>query len=164
MFHTHRFGILFLMTTEFHRKIGDSVMSGQAWAAARTAAELGALRLLFAALPLCFFFEAPVAWRPAACGMSIIGSPTRRKHDCVRFWFTLTAAFSGAWKNVIIRLTTQGDPFSMLSLIVWAGAISSCPGGSVFIIEGFDAWKNSLGIPLPGLRFHLLPCWCRSQE
>ncbi len=85
-------------------------MSGQAWAAARSAAD--ARRLTFSdccAAGCALFFEAAGCLAPAACGMSIIGSRQGASMTAIGFWFTLTAAFSWGMENVIIRLTTQGD-------------------------------------------------------
>lgn len=79
----------------------------------------------------------------ATAGMTIIGYEQNTSASALGFWLVLTGSFSWAVGNVIMRKVTLGvPPFSMLSLVVWAGLISFLPTALLsLIIEGFDSWQ-----------------------
>lgn len=79
----------------------------------------------------------------AAGGMVIIALQQESSMTAVGFGVTLIGAASWGAGNVIMRRATQGvPPFSMLSLVVWAGAVAIFPLGLLsFFIEGSAAWK-----------------------
>ncbi|TWH51951.1 EamA family transporter [Sporomusa sp. KB1] len=85
----------------------------------------------------------------AACGMAIIGSQQGGNMTAVGFWLTLAAAASWGSGNVIMRQATQGvPPFSMLSLVVWAGAVAIVPLALLsWCIEGPIAWQAAWRSP-----------------
>jgi O-acetylserine/cysteine efflux transporter len=79
----------------------------------------------------------------AACGMVVIASQQGSSMTAVGFWLTLTGAASWGAGNVIMRRATQGvPPFSMLALVVWAGAVAILPLALLSLcIEGPAAWQ-----------------------
>jgi O-acetylserine/cysteine efflux transporter len=82
----------------------------------------------------------------AAGGMVIIAVQQGSSMTSTGFWLTLIGALSWGAGNVIMRRATQGvPPFSMLALVVWAGAIAILPLGLLsFFIEGPAAWETAL--------------------
>lgn len=81
----------------------------------------------------------------AALGMAVIGSRQNITMTEVGFWLTLAAAASWGIGNVVMRRVTQGiPPFSMLALVVWAGAVAVLPLALLsWFIEGPAAWQAS---------------------
>lgn len=79
----------------------------------------------------------------SAIGMVIVGSQQGSSMTMVGFWLTLAAAASWGTGTVIMRRATQGvPPFSMLSLVVWAGAVAILPLALLSLwIEGIAAWQ-----------------------
>jgi O-acetylserine/cysteine efflux transporter len=79
----------------------------------------------------------------AAGGMAIIATQQGGSMTAVGFWLTLAGAVSWGVGNVIMRRATQGvPPFSMLALVVWAGAVAILPLALLSLfIEGFAAWQ-----------------------
>lgn len=64
----------------------------------------------------------------AFIGMSIIGFAQDVNMSILGFMFTLCASICWAIGNIVIRKATKGyENYPMLSLIVWAGAISVIP-------------------------------------
>jgi O-acetylserine/cysteine efflux transporter len=81
----------------------------------------------------------------AAFGMIVIASQQGSSMTAVGFWLNLAGAASWGAGNVIMRRATQGvPPFSMLALVVWAGAVAILPliVLSLFI-EGPAAWQEA---------------------
>lgn len=83
----------------------------------------------------------------AAGGMIIVGFQQGGSMTAAGFWLTLIAAASWAAGNVIMRRATQdAPPFSMLSLVVWAGAVAILPLGLMSLwLEGPSVWMTALG-------------------
>jgi len=81
----------------------------------------------------------------AACGMAIIGFQQEGSMTTLGFWLTLAAAASWGIGNIIMRRATQGvPPYSMLALVVWAGAIAVLPLMLLsWCIEGPVAWQKA---------------------
>lgn len=81
----------------------------------------------------------------AAGGMAVIASQQGSSMTAAGFWITLIGAASWGAGNVIMRRATQGvPPYSMLSLVVWAGAVAILPLGLMsLIIEGLTAWQTA---------------------
>lgn len=81
----------------------------------------------------------------AALGMLVIASQQDSNMTLVGFWLNLAGAASWGAGNVIMRRATQeAPPFSMLSLIVWAGAVAILPLTVLsLLIEGAAAWKQA---------------------
>jgi O-acetylserine/cysteine efflux transporter len=79
----------------------------------------------------------------AAVGMVIIASQQGSSMTAIGFWLNLAGAASWGAGNVIMRRATQGvPPFSMLALIVWAGAVAILPLTLLsLLIEGPAAWQ-----------------------
>jgi O-acetylserine/cysteine efflux transporter len=79
----------------------------------------------------------------AAGGMIVIAAQQGSSMTAIGFWLTLAGAASWGAGNVIMRRATQGvPPYSMLALVVWAGAVAIVPLGLLsFFIEGFAAWQ-----------------------
>ncbi|MFT9496085.1 EamA family transporter [Anaerosolibacter sp.] len=79
----------------------------------------------------------------SAIGMVIVGSQQGSSMTLVGFWLTLAAAASWGTGTVIMRRATQGvPPFSMLSLVVWAGAVAILPLALLSLwIEGIATWQ-----------------------
>lgn len=79
----------------------------------------------------------------AASGMVVVGLQQGASMTAAGFWFTLAASASWGAGNVIMRRATQGVPsFSMVSLVVWAGAVAILPLTLLSLgIEGLAAWK-----------------------
>ncbi|AOT72543.1 EamA family transporter [Geosporobacter ferrireducens] len=79
----------------------------------------------------------------AAGGMVVVGSQQGSSMTAAGFWLTLTASASWGAGNVIMRRATQGvPPFSMLSLVVWAGAVAILPLAFLSLcFEGPSAWQ-----------------------
>lgn len=82
----------------------------------------------------------------ATIGMFVVGAQQGSSMTLIGFWLTLFASASWGAGNVAMRRATQGVPsFSMLSLVVWAGAIAILPLGILsLIIEGPHVWKIAL--------------------
>jgi O-acetylserine/cysteine efflux transporter len=82
----------------------------------------------------------------AAGGMLVIALQQGSSMTGIGFGATLIGAASWGAGNVIMRRATQGvPPFSMLSLVVWAGAVAILPLGLLsFFIEGLAAWQTAL--------------------
>lgn len=81
----------------------------------------------------------------AALGMVVIASQQDSSMTAVGFWFNLAGAASWGAGNVIMRRATQGvPPFSMLALVVWAGAVAILPLTLLSLfIEGPAAWQEA---------------------
>lgn len=81
----------------------------------------------------------------AACGMFIIAFQQESSMTVIGFWLTLIGAASWGAGNVIMRRATQGVPaFSMLALVVWAGAVAILPLGLLSLfIEGPAKWQTA---------------------
>lgn len=79
----------------------------------------------------------------AAGGMIVVGSQQGGNITAVGFWLTLAGSASWGAGNVIMRRATKGvPPFSMLSLVVWAGAVAILPLTLLSLcIEGPAAWQ-----------------------
>ena len=79
----------------------------------------------------------------AAAGMIIIATQQGSSMTAVGFGLTLVGAASWGAGNVIMRKATQdAPPFSMLALVVWAGAVAILPLGVLSLwIEGPAAWQ-----------------------
>lgn len=79
----------------------------------------------------------------AAGGMVVIAFQQGSSMTAIGFWLNVAGAASWGMGNVIMRRATQGvPPFSMLALIVWAGAVAILPLTLLsFIIEGPAAWQ-----------------------
>lgn len=75
-------------------------------------------------------------------GMAVIGFHQGGGMTPAGFWLILLAAFCWGVGNIVMRRTTLGVPqFSMLSLVVWAGAVAIVPLAVLsFFIEGWDKW------------------------
>jgi O-acetylserine/cysteine efflux transporter len=82
----------------------------------------------------------------AAIGMALIAAQQGSSMTAAGFWVTIIGAASWGAGNVIMRRATQGvAPFSMLALVVWAGAVAILPLGLLsIIIEGPAAWQTAL--------------------
>lgn len=80
----------------------------------------------------------------AACGMAVIGSQHTGNMTLAGFGLTLLAAASWGIGNIVMRRATIGvPPFSMLSLVVWAGVVAILPLTLLsLLLEGFDAWLH----------------------
>lgn len=78
----------------------------------------------------------------SACGMTIIALQQGGNMTMMGFGLTLAAAFCWGTGNIIMRRATLGvPPFSILSLVVWAGVIAILPLTLLsYVIEGYDAW------------------------
>ena len=81
----------------------------------------------------------------AGGGMILIATQQGSSMTAIGFWLTLMGAASWGAGNVIMRRATQGvPPFSMLALVVWAGAVAILPLGLLsLLIEGFSAWQTA---------------------
>lgn len=81
----------------------------------------------------------------AAVGMVVIALQQGSGMTAVSFWITLIGAASWGAGNVIMRKATQdAPPFSMLALVVWAGAVAILPLVLLSLcLEGFAAWKTA---------------------
>jgi len=82
----------------------------------------------------------------ATIGMFVVGSQQGSSMTLIGFWLTLFGSASWGAGNVVMRRATKGvPPFSMLSLVVWAGAIAILPLGVLsLVIEGPGVWKIAL--------------------
>lgn len=78
----------------------------------------------------------------AAGGMLIIGLQQGGDMTGIGFSLTIAAALSWSVGNVVVRRTTLGvPPFSMLALIVWAGAVAILPLALLSLyLEGWNQW------------------------
>ena len=78
----------------------------------------------------------------ATCGIVIIGFQQGTNITAVGFWVTLVGSACWGVGNVIMRRATFGvPPFSMLALVVWAGAVAVLPLALLSLLfEGFDSW------------------------
>lgn len=85
----------------------------------------------------------------AACGMIIIGLQQGGEMTVAGFGLTLAGAACWGVGNVIMRRATLGVPaFSMLSLVVWAGAVAILPLMLLsWLVEGYDAWVVAFNTP-----------------
>lgn len=85
----------------------------------------------------------------SACGMAIIGFQQGGEITVVGFGLTLAAAACWGIGNVIMRRATIGVPaFSMLSLVVWAGAVAILPLTLLsWLLEGYEAWLTAFSNP-----------------
>lgn len=81
----------------------------------------------------------------AAGGMAAIGLQQGGTMTTVGFVLTMAAAASWGFGNVVMRRTTLGiPPFSMLALVVWAGAVAILPLAVLsWLIEGPVQWAAS---------------------
>ncbi len=81
----------------------------------------------------------------AAVGMSIVGMQQGGSVTATGFWLTLIASASWGTGNVIMRFSTKDvPPFSMVSLVVWAGAVAILPLGILSLcLEGPIIWKTA---------------------
>lgn len=81
----------------------------------------------------------------AAVGMVVIALQQGSGMTAVSFWITLIGAASWGAGNVIMRKATQdAPPFSMLALVVWAGAVAILPLVLLSLcLEGVAAWKTA---------------------
>lgn len=79
----------------------------------------------------------------ATAGIAIIAYHQNASASALGFWLVITGSFSWGVGNVIMRKVTLGiPPFSMLSLVVWAGLISFLPTALLsLLVEGFDSWQ-----------------------
>lgn len=82
-------------------------------------------------------------------GMALIGTAQGGNMTVTGFALTLAAAACWGTGNVILRRATLGiPPFSMLALIVWAGAVAIVPLALLsWFIEGQEAWIAVLRAP-----------------
>ena len=85
----------------------------------------------------------------SACGMAIIALQQGGTMTMIGFGLTLAAAACWGIGNIIMRNATLGvPPFSMLSLIVWAGAVAILPLAFLsLVVEGYDAWLAAFHVP-----------------
>lgn len=81
----------------------------------------------------------------AVFGMVIIALQQGSSMTAAGFGLTLTGAASWGAGNVIMRRATQGvPPFSIMALVVWAGAVAILPLGLLsLLLEGPAAWKTA---------------------
>lgn len=81
----------------------------------------------------------------AAVGMFVIGFQHGDNMTILGFMLTVCASVSWAAGNVIMRRATLGvPPYSILSLVVWAGAVAILPLLVLsWIIEGPAAWAEA---------------------
>ncbi|SMD03303.1 EamA family transporter [Sporomusa malonica] len=82
-------------------------------------------------------------------GMAMIGLQQGVEMTTAGFGLTLAAAACWGIGNVIMRRATLGiPPFSMLSLVVWAGAVAILPLTFLsWMLEGYDAWLVAFHSP-----------------
>lgn len=82
----------------------------------------------------------------ATIGMLVIGLKQGANMTLIGFWMTVAAAANGGAGNVIIRKVTQETPsFSMIALLVWAGAVAIIPTSLLsLLVDGIDTWKTAL--------------------
>ena len=75
-------------------------------------------------------------------GMVIIGSLQGGEMTLAGFGLTVAAAVCWGAGNVIMRRATLGvASFSMVSLVIWAGAVAILPLALLsLILEGYDTW------------------------
>lgn len=85
----------------------------------------------------------------AGLGMGLIGAQQNTTMTAVGFGLTILASASWGIGNVIMRKATQGvPPFSMLSLVVWSGAVAIIPLALLsLLIEGPAAWQAAFAKP-----------------
>ncbi|WP_378956658.1 EamA family transporter [Pelosinus sp. sgz500959] len=85
----------------------------------------------------------------SACGMAIIGLQQGGNMTIVGFGLTLAAAACWGIGNIIMRRATLGvPPFSILSLIVWAGVVAILPLALLsWLLEGPAAWLTVFHTP-----------------
>lgn len=85
----------------------------------------------------------------AGAGMALIGSQQGGEMTFAGFALTIAAAACWGTGNVLLRRATVGVPaFSMLSLVIWAGAVAILPLGLLsLVIEGADAWLHTFQNP-----------------
>lgn len=78
-------------------------------------------------------------------GMAIIGLQQGGDMTVTGFGLILAAAACWGIGNVIMRQATLGVPnFSMLSLIVWSGAVAILPLTLLsLVLEGYDTWLTA---------------------
>ncbi|HWR39603.1 MAG TPA: EamA family transporter [Patescibacteria group bacterium] len=82
----------------------------------------------------------------AAGGMAVIGLQQGGNVTVIGFGLVLLAACSWGIGNVILRRATRDiPPFSMLALVVWAGAVAIIPLAILSLcVEGATAWVDAL--------------------
>lgn len=85
----------------------------------------------------------------AAAGMFIIALQQGGEMTAAGFGLTVAAAACWGVGNVVIRQATLGVPaFPMLSLVVWAGAVSILPLLLLsWLVEGYGAWVAAFQNP-----------------
>lgn len=78
----------------------------------------------------------------SVCGMTIIGLQLGGDMTLTGFGLILAAAACWGIGNIIMRQATLGVPkFSMLSLVVWSGAVAILPLSLLsLVLEGYDTW------------------------
>lgn len=78
----------------------------------------------------------------SACGMAVIALQQGGDMTMIGFGLTLAAAACWGTGNIIMRRATLGvPPFSILSLVVWAGVVAILPLALLsWTLEGYDAW------------------------
>jgi len=78
----------------------------------------------------------------SVCGMAIIGLQQGDDMTVTGFGLILAAAACWGIGNIIMRQATLGVPrFSMLSLVVWSGAVAILPLTLLsLMMEGYDTW------------------------
>ena len=83
----------------------------------------------------------------AAGGMTLIGMQQGGEMTAAGFMLTMAAAASWGLGNVVMRRTTLGvPPFSMLSLVVWAGVVAILPLLALsWFLEGPALWCQAFG-------------------
>lgn len=81
----------------------------------------------------------------AVCGMAIIGLQQGGEMTVTGFGLVLAAAACWGIGNVIMRQATLGvAKFSMISLVVWSGAIAIVPLTLLsLVLEGYDTWLTA---------------------
>jgi len=81
----------------------------------------------------------------SVCGMTIIGLQQEGTMTLTGFGLILIAAACWGIGNIIMRQATVGVPnFSILSLVVWSGAVAILPLMMLSLaIEGYDAWLTA---------------------
>lgn len=81
----------------------------------------------------------------SVCGMAIIGLQQGGDMTITGFGLILAAAACWGIGNIIMRQATIGVPsFSMLSLVVWSGAVAILPLTLLsLVVEGYDTWLTA---------------------
>ena len=81
----------------------------------------------------------------SVCGMAIIGLQQGGDMTVTGFGLILAAAACWGIGNITMRQATLGVPnFSMLSLVVWSGAVAILPLALLsLVLEGYDTWLTA---------------------